>query len=205
MSAPTNNPNQPAPPEGVTDADQIAGGEERWTQCPLKDCKRNPDLLYEDFYLRDIRTNRLMCSACAVRVEIGYMAREEVKKADDRFYQGSYADNAIVFGVMFAGSLAVNAFMLAIGFWLLALFLGASVGASLAGLARRFTQGRVTRQMPYVAIGGIVAGALLAPTVYFLLRAGLVIFNPTLALNFSILISSVAMASGAWGILMRRI
>ncbi|MGB7337257.1 MAG: hypothetical protein WBC91_00080 [Phototrophicaceae bacterium] len=190
-------------PADVTDPDQIAGGEDRWVNCPLKDCKRDADLLYEDFYLRDIRSNRLMCSSCAVRVEMGYMAREEVKKSDDRFFQGTQLDNIIVFGVMVAGSVAVNAFMLVIGFWYLALFLGAGVGATLATFARRLVQGRVTRQMPYFAIAGIVIGALFAPTVYFLLSFGVFIFSPSF--NISIIIASVAMGSGAWGIFLRRI
>ncbi len=195
----------PAPPEGITDPDQIAGGEERWTECPLKDCKRNPELLYEDFYLRGMRSNRLMCSKCAVRVEMGYMAREEVKKADDKFFKGTQSDNLITFGVMFAGSLAVNTIMFLVGFWYLALLLGAGAGAGIATFARRLAKGRVTRQMPYFAIGGIVVGALLAPSAFFFLRTGFFIFNPAMAFNITGIITTVAMGSGAWGVFMRKI
>lgn len=195
----------PAPPEHVTDPDQIANGQDRWENCPLKDCKRNPELLYEDFYLRDIRSNRLLCSACAVRVEMGYMAREEVRKTDDKFFKGTQTDNLIAMGVMFAGSLVVNAFMLVIGFWFLAFFVGGGAGAALATFARRLAQGRVTRQMPYFAIAGIVLGALLAPTVYFLLSTGIFFFSLAAVFNFSILIASGTMASAAYGIFRRRI
>lgn len=200
-----NNTNTILPvPADITDPDQIAGGEDRWANCPLKDCKRDADLLYEDFYLRGIRSNRLMCSQCAVRVEMGYMAREEVKKSDDRFFTGSQADNAIVFGVMLAGSIVANVIMLFIGFWILAIFLGAGVGATIATYARRLAQGRITRQMPYYAIAGIVVGALLAPTVYIFLTFGFLTFAPTFNI-FITLVTSVAMGSGAWGIFLRRI
>jgi|GEM_PF-1031754 len=205
MSEVNNQKPMPVPPAGVTDPDQIAGGEERWAECPLRDCKRNPDLLYEDFYLRGIRSNRLMCSACAVRVEMGYMAREEVKKADDRFFQGSQLDNLITLGIMFAGSVVVNVAMFFIGFWYLAILFGAGAGAAIATFARRMSKGRVTRQMPYFAIAGIVAGALLAPTLYFLVTLQIFIFDLALAFNISSIIASVAMASGAWGVFMRRI
>lgn len=205
MSEINNQKPMPAPPAGVTDPDQIAGAEDRWANCPLKDCKRNPDLLYEDFYLRGIRSNRLMCSACAVRVEMGYMAREEVKKADDRFFQGTQLDNMVTLGVMFAGSVVVNTIMFFIGFWYLAILFGGGAGAAIATFARRLAGKRVTREMPYFAIAGIVAGALLAPTIYYLLTFKIFIFDLTLAFNISSIIASIAMASGAWGVFMRRI
>ncbi|MEL6405987.1 MAG: hypothetical protein AAFR81_16575 [Chloroflexota bacterium] len=205
QSVQTPNETMPPPPEGVTDVDRIAGAEDRWANCPLKDCKRDPELLYQDFYLRGIRSNRLLCSACAQRVEMGYMAREEVRKSDDRFFTGSQADNLLVAGVMFAGSVLANALMLVIGFWFLAFFVGGAVGAGLAGFARRLTKGRVTRQMPYFAMGGIVLGALIAPTLYFLVRFGVFFFDIGSAFNLSIIICSGMMASGAWGIFLRRI
>ncbi len=195
----------PPPPADITDSDQIANGQIRWDECPLKDCKKNPELLYEDFYLRGIRSNRLLCSACAVRVEMGYMAREEVRKADDKFFKGTQADNLIALGIMFVGSLVVNALMLVIGFWFLAFFVGGGAGAALGSFARRFSKGRVTRQMPFFAIAGIILGAVLAPTVYFLLSTGIFFFSLAAVFNLSILIASGAMASAAYGIFRRRI
>lgn len=184
----------PPPPEGITDPDQIAGGKDRWANCPLKDCKRNPDLLYEDFYLRGIRSNRLMCSACAIRVEMGYMAREEVKKADDRFFQGTQLDNALTFGVMFGASLIANILSSLIGWFLIGFFIGGAVGGAAAPLARRLSGGRATRQMHYVGAAGIVIGAIVS------------LFVP---IGFSdvltAIVCSFGMGAAAWGILQRRI
>ena len=195
----------PAPPAGVTDPDELANGQDRWENCPLKDCKKDPNLLYEDFYLRGIRSDRLLCSACAVRVEMGYMAREEVRKHDDKFFQGTQLDNAITLGVMFAGGLVANTIMFAFGFWILAIFVGGAIGAGLATFTRRLTKGRVTRQMPYVAVAGIILGAILAPSLYIFVSFGVFFFNLMSIFNIAILVTSGTMAFSAWGVFLRRI
>jgi hypothetical protein len=195
----------PPPPEADIDPDQVEGAEERWQECPLKDCKRNPELLYEDFYLRDVRTNRLMCSACAVRTEVGYLAREVVRASDDRFFSGSIVDDLIVMGLMFAGSIVAHTFSLMIGFFYISLFIGAGAGSLMAPLARRMTSGRVTRQTQYFAIGGVVLGALFAPTLFFLLRSGIFFFSLNALLRIDLLLCAVGMIGAAWGIFLRRI
>ncbi|MEM9951676.1 MAG: hypothetical protein AAF846_08760 [Chloroflexota bacterium] len=181
----------PPPPAEITDADQIAAGEERWQECPLKDCKRDVDLLYEDFYLRGIRSNRLMCSKCAVRVEMGYMAREEVCKSDDRFFQGTQRDNLVVLGVMFVASLIANVISSFVWFYF-AFLIGGGAGGAAAPFARRLAGKRVTRQMHLVGGVGIAAGAIVA---YLFIVPNL----------FSIVICSFSMGAAAWGILQRRI
>ncbi len=207
-SHPAPQPEKPMPPPPSADIEQDRreGAEERWETCPLHDCKRDADLLYSDFYLRDIRTNRLMCRACAVRVEMGYMAREVVKESDDRFYAGTSTDYAIVFGILFAGSMVVNALMLMIGFWILGLFIGGGAGTFLARLARQATGGRIGRQSQYVAVAGVIVGALFAPTLFTLVRIGALIFALQFAItNFAILLCTGSMAAAAYGIFLRRI
>ncbi len=191
MSEQTVNP-IPAAPEGITDPEQIAGGEERWAECPLKDCKRNPELLYEDFYLRGMRSNRLLCSKCAVRVEVGYMAREEVKKADDKFFTASTFDDVIVLGLMLFASLAANALAIFLPSFYIELFLGGAIGAGAAALARELTQNRVSRETQYWGIAGIIIGAL------FPLYIGR-------WARIDILICTGAMIGASWGIFLRRI
>lgn len=196
----------PPPPEGVTDSDQIEAGEERWQECPLKDCKRNPELLYSDFYLRDIRTNRLMCSACAVRVEMGYMAREVVKKSDDKFFQGSQMDDLIVFGLMFVASLISAIISQLLGFFFLIPFMiGSAIGGSAAIMSRRLTQRRVSRRTPYFGLAGIVIGAMLAGPLFFFFQTGFLLFDSRLIFNFDSILSAVGMGMASWGIFMRRI
>lgn len=200
----------PAPEEGI-DPDRVAAAEERWEACPLRDCKRKPELLYEDFYLRDVRTNRLMCSACAVRTEVGYLAREVVKASDDRFFQGTLRDDLLIFLVTLALSTVVNALMLLIGFWLLGFIVGGAAGAGIARLARRLTQRRVSRNSAWVAIGGLVVGALLSPIPRAVFGGYVAVFfiEPSVwlgqALNLTVIITTVAMAMTAYGIFMRRI
>lgn len=193
-------------PEGVTDPDQIAGAAERWQECPLNDCKHNPDLLYADFYLRGIRSNRLMCGACAVRVEMGYMAREVVRKSDDKFFQGSQMDNGIVLGVMIGASLVSAILSQMLGFFFIIPFMiGSAIGGSAAVLSRNLTERRVTRQTPYIGIAGIVIGAIIAGPLYFLFQTGYFIIDPRVIFNFDVVISSAGMAMVSWGIFMRRI
>lgn len=204
----------PPPPEGVTDEDQIEGAHERWSECPLRDCKRDPELLYEDFYLRDIRKNRLMCSACVVRTEVGYMAREVVKESDDRFFDGTMTDYLIVAGVVTGLSAVVNALMFAVGFWLLAIFIGGAAGAGIAQTARRLTGGRIGRHSANVAVGATIAGGILSPVLYFGVAAGPLVAiglltNPlallSLAFNLSVIICTVAMVGSIYSIFLRRI
>src|SRR6187402_497346 len=130
----------PAAPVGITDPEQLAAAEERWANCPLSSCKRNTNLLYEDFYLRDIRTNRLMCSACAVRAKMGYMAREVIRASDDRFFTGNQSHNLIVLGVMAGAALLAgfaSIFVGGFGFYgyYFAFIVGGAIGGAGAALA----------------------------------------------------------------------
>lgn len=215
MSEATTNPMPPPPVEPI-DPDRVAVAEERWTQCPLRKCKRDTELLYEDFYLRDIRTNRVMCSGCAVRTEVGYIAQEVVKASDDRFFQGTKQDYVITFFVTLIGSILVNALMYGIGFWLIAIFVGGAAGVGVARFARRLTGGRIGRQSANIAIAGIVVGMLFAPLLVFVFSGGglgMLIFpfiNPLMYLqlvfnSFGMLICAALMAVSAYGVFKRRI
>lgn len=184
----------PAPPEGITDSEQIAGGEERWTECPLKDCKRNPELLYSDFYLRSIRSNRLMCTACVVRAPTGYMAREEARQHDDKFFQGTQLDNARTFGIMLVASVIANIIASFIPFFYFAFLIGGAAGGFAAPLARRLSGGRSTREQHYIGAGGIIIGAIIA------------LYIP---IGFLTPLDMIACSAGlgmtAWGVLQRKI
>jgi hypothetical protein len=193
----------PAAPIGVTDPEQISAAEERWENCPLRDCKRNNTLLYEDFYLRDIRTNRIMCSACAVRAEMGYMAREVIKASDDRFFQGTQLDNLIVFGVMLVAG-AIGAAISFMVWFYFAFIIGGAIGGVATTLARKLSGRRVTRQIQYFGVAGVIAGSVLAIFGYSIMSQ-----IPFEYLFTSSILSVGASAAGilaaAWGVLLRRI
>ena len=202
---PKHDQPMPPPPEGVTDPERLEGAQERWTECPLRDCKRDPDLLYADFYLRDMRTNRLMCSACTVRTDAGYMAREVVRAHDDRFYTGNLGTDGVLFGVMLAGSLAANILSLLIGFFYFAFIIGGAIGGGLAIWARRLSGKKVTRQSHYIGTAGIALGALLAPTLWLFFQTGILYFNLQLVFNFNVLACTAGMVMASWGVFIRRI
>lgn len=184
----------PAPPEGISDPEQIEGGEERWTECPLKDCKQNPELLYADFYLRSIRSNRLMCSACVVRSQTGYMAREEAKHHDDKFFQGTQVDNARTFGIMLLASVIANIVASFIPFFYFAFLIGGAAGGFAAPLARRLSGGRSTREQHYVGAAGIAIGAIIA----YMQPIGYL--TP-----IDLIACSIGLGMTAWGVLQRKI
>ena len=193
----------PAAPVGITDPEQLAAAEERWANCPLSTCKRNTNLLYEDFYLRDIRTNRLMCSGCAVRAEMGYMAKEVLRASDDRFFQGNQAHNFIVFGVMAAAGTIAGLISFVLGFYF-SFFAGGAIGATGAALARRLTARKVTREMHYFGAAGIIAGCFLAIVLYSMFyRIPLEIIFAGALINVGV--AAAGMFAAAWGILLRRI
>lgn len=188
----------PPPPAGMNDPDQIAGAEERWATCPLHDCKHNPELLYSDFYTRDIRTNRLICNACAVRVEMGYMAREVAKAAEDRFYTGDIASDMVLCAVMGGGAIVGNMAAIVINNPYYGFFIGGAVGAVIAVWARRLAGKKVTRQSHYFGTAGIIIGAILA----------LLMFKSYYIDSFSIfavIACTVGMTMASWGIFLRRI
>lgn len=203
----------PPAPDGVTDPDRLEGAAERWEHCPLKDCKRDMDLLYADFYLRDIRTDRLLCSACVVRTEIGYQAKEVVREFDNRFFDAKTTDYIITFAAVGALGLAVNALAMVIGFWFLSIFIGGAAGTFIGQQARRLTGKRIGRQSAYVATGAAITSALLAPIALGIVRGyGAIFFIQPSAyfsglgiINLSLWLCAVPMASAIYGIFMRRI
>lgn len=193
----------PPPPENPIVPERVAGAQERWEQCPLRDCKNSADLLYSDFYLRDRRTNRLMCNACTVRTDAGYIAREVVRSHDNRFYTGDILTDGILFAVMLAGSLVTNVLAMRIDFYY-AFIIGGAVGAGLALTARRLAKKKVTRQTHYIGTGGIIFGAIFAPVVANLL-GGYGTLTIDSFLNISLLACTVGMVTAAWGVFLRRI
>ena len=202
---PQNDKPMPPPPIDPIDPDRVVGALERWEQCPLRDCKRDPELLYSDFYLRDMRTNRLMCNACTVRTDAGYMAREVVRASDDRFYKGNIGTDGILFGVMLVGSIIANVLALLIGWFYFAFIIGGAVGGGLAIQARRMSGRKVTRQSHYFGTAGIIIGALITPTVWVFFQTGILYFSLATIFNISTLACTLGMILAAWGVFLRRI
>lgn len=201
----------PPAPEGVTDPDRLEAAVERWEHCPLRDCKHDMDLLYADFYLRDIRTDRLLCKACAVRTEVGYQAKEVVREFDKRFFEGTNTDYIITFAGIAAMSLFVNALAMVVGFWFLSLIIGGAAGTFIGQQARRLTGKRIGRYSAYVAVAATITGALLAPVAQAIGGGYVGIFFAAPSIyfqflfNLSLWLCAIPMASSIYAIFMRRI
>ncbi len=177
--------------------------EEREQTCPFKPCR---GLEQDEFYLRDIRTNRLLCNWCAVHTSVGYIGKDVAKQQEARYFKGTTSDYFIAFGITTALSAFANTFALFIGFFIFALFVGGVAGPAIGTTARRATGGRVGRYSPQVAVAGVVAGGLLSPTLFFLLRVGAFVVAPQVAItDLSVLLCTGIIGVTVYGIFMRRI
>lgn len=111
--------------------------------------------------LRCNNCNRLMCADCAVLTPVGYRCRECVRQHDDKFYKGTNADYAVVFGVSVVLS-ALGLFVLSLlgGFLLFVILLSFPIGGAIGEVALRLTGRRRGRYSGHVAAAGAVVGAL---------------------------------------------
>jgi hypothetical protein len=159
----------PAPPEDSIDSERLAAAHERWTVCPLKDCKSKPDLLYEDFFLRDVRSNRVMCSKCAVHTEVGYMAREAVEGYEpDKPYDGKRRDYLLILLVALLMSVGIHTLTIYMPYILISIFVGIGGGLFIGYTARRLILNRVGRFSGLIAAFGVILGLFISPIYFFI-------------------------------------
>ena len=124
-----------------------------------------------DTGLRCNRCDRYMCVDCAKRTPIGYTCRECVRGHENRFYQGTLVDYALVAAVSaLGGALTVFVTLLVGGFLILGFILAPAIGGTSAQIALQITARRRGRQSGFVSagallIGGIAAGILLTGAV----------------------------------------
>lgn len=116
----------------------------------------------QDTELRCNRCNRYMCIDCAVRTPVGYTCKECVRGHEDKFFEGTTADYAIVGATaFFFGS--IGAFIIGMfgGFFWLTFIIAPTIGAGIGQLALSLTGRRRGRQSGYICAGGVFAGGLL--------------------------------------------
>ena len=116
-----------------------------------------------DTELRCNRCNRYMCVDCAVRTSVGYTCRECVRGHEDKFFEGTLADYAVVAAVSAVGGAIVALGSALIGgFWLLALIIAPALGGLIGQIALTLTGRRRGRQSGYVCAAGLLVGGLAA-------------------------------------------
>ncbi len=135
-------------------------------------CAVHPD---RDTGLRCNRCDRYMCVECAKRTPVGYTCRECVRGHEDRFYQGTGLDYALVAVVSAAGgALTIFATLLLGGFLILGFIVAPAIGGTAAQIALQLTGRRRGRQSGVVSAGALLIGGLAAG---YLLTGGLGIFT----------------------------
>lgn len=122
-----------------------------------------------------------MCTACAVRTPVGYRCKECVRGQREKFYTAQSLDPLLQAGVGFVlGGMAVTLFSLLrlgdLGFigWLIAFWIGSTVGAFIGDMAHRVVGKRRGKYSYLAAGGGIAFGAVLSLFLFGLSLAPLI-------------------------------
>ena len=127
-----------------------------------------------DTELRCNRCERYMCIECAKRTPVGYTCHDCVRGHEDKFYEGTTIDYAVVATVaVVGGAIASFVSFLTGGFLLLGIIIAPAMGGMTAQLALQLTGRRRGRYSGYVCSAGVLAGGLLAGFLF----AGLGIFT----------------------------
>ena len=134
-------------------------------------CATHPE---RDTGLRCNRCERYMCVECAVRTPVGYTCRQCVRQHENRFFEGTLVDYALVAAACAVGGALTPLVMLLIGGFLILGFIAApAIGGAAAQIALQITRRRRGRYSAYVAAGGVFAGGLASA----LLLGGLGVFT----------------------------
>jgi hypothetical protein len=121
--------------------------------------------------LRCIRCERYMCTKCIVQTPVGYICQQCARKHDDKFFDGTSADDVLIFGTtgVLTGIGAAIVSALPIPFFFL-LILGLPIGGAIGEAALRITKKRHSRYSHYVSAAGCVAGGFVGAGVQLLTR-----------------------------------
>lgn len=127
-------------------------------------CAVHPE---RDTELRCNRCERYMCVDCAKRTSVGYTCRQCVRSHENKFFEGTSLDYAIVAVLgLTGGAIAVFVTSLLGGVLLLGIVIAPALGGATAQITLQATGRRRGRYSGYVCaaavlVGGIVAGLLL--------------------------------------------
>lgn len=125
-------------------------------------CAVHPD---RETALRCNKCDRYMCVECAVRTPVGYRCRECARKHEDKFFNASGRDYAIIAGVCAAAGLlagAIVGFVPLIGSPLFAIILGLPAGGAIAEVAMRFSGRRRGRYSGEIGAAALVISGLIS-------------------------------------------
>ena len=112
-----------------------------------------------DTELRCNRCERYMCIDCAKRTPVGYTCRQCVRGHENKFFEGTTIDYAIVAVLSMIGG-AIIAFVTSLvgGILLLGIVIAPALGGTTAQIALQMTGRRRGRYSGYVCAAGVLAG-----------------------------------------------
>ena len=112
-----------------------------------------------DTELRCNRCERYMCVDCAKRTPVGYTCRQCVRGHENKFFEGTTFDYAIVAVLSMIGG-AIIAFVTSLvgGILLLGIVIAPALGGTTAQIALQLTGRRRGRNSGYVCAAGVLAG-----------------------------------------------
>lgn len=122
-----------------------------------------------DTELRCNRCDRYMCIDCAKRTPVGYTCRECVRGHENKFYQGTWIDYALVAAVSAIGGALTVIVTSLVGFLLIGFIIAPAIGGTAAQIALQITGRRRGRQSGYVSAGAMFLGGIAGA--YFLTGA----------------------------------
>lgn len=155
-------------------------------------CANHPDV---ETLLRCNRCGKPICLKCAKLTDVGYRCNECIRNVQDTYYNAQPSDNIVAFVV----ALLVTAVAAPIAgvlfrifpFWfisiIIAFMVGGAAGGILTQIIRRAIDRRRSREMRYVALGGIVAGVFVgigATTLFLGIPMGALLSLPMAVFTF---------------------
>ena len=97
-----------------------------------------------------------MCIDCAQRTPVGYTCRECVRGHEDKFFEGTTVDYAVVGAVsLLGGALAVFISLLVGGFLIVGIVLAPALGGVIAQLALTLTSRRRVEDRAATSVPGL--------------------------------------------------
>lgn len=111
-----------------------------------------------DTELRCNRCDRYMCIDCAKRTPVGYTCRECVRGHENKFYQGTLIDYALVAAISAIGGALTVILTALVGFLLLGFIIAPAIGGATAQFALQVTGRRRGRNSGYVSAGALLLG-----------------------------------------------
>ncbi len=128
-------------------------------------CANHPDV---ETLLRCNRCGKPICLKCAKLTDVGYRCNECIRSVQDTYFNAKPSDNIVAFVVAFlvtAVTVPIASILFRIfPFWfisiIIAVMVGGAAGGILTQIIRRAVDRRRSRQMAYVALGGIAAGVI---------------------------------------------